>query len=868
MNIRHCVLMLLLLLLCLHSAEGVTIRREEFGHDVPVEHIAIVAVALGAALVMLLLLGVSAVVGFKVKLAAVMFAFLWTSVAVVGVVSWVVTYDAMRVEIETGLISFMEARSGEIKAELVKDLEQGARISSLVARMHTTQLLDLDGMVFPEYFKMYYTLIKEWQDYTIDWSYFATKTGFSAGYKKVSANGTAYGDGWVTRVNAKSNENLTNEVLCFERDAWDNCTKKSCWGDEWAVCKSTCSRGPAVPCTHGNILSFTNGERPAFGQFLSQHFDQSTYHAIQRPWYAYTNDTVWSAPYLFSETIVSVGFTVSTTFFDASGAPYGVSCADYTLSNMQDFLLSKRPTTNGIVLIVNSAAQVLGTSEADGEQYKQVGDTDNYEPWLLGEKPGPLHDIVSTALYGAHGSLDAAMLGDSILHHKEHVVLVSAFTVTGNLRLAVVMGIPYADVLDTANEASTDSLLIVVIVSACAGLLVTVVVLVVLRPLSKLAQDMELVAWMKVDETKVRPVWSITSEVTGMSGSFNRMVANLKEFQQFLPQSIKIDLIESSSDDATLLCEFTAGSQNESRKSSTITSQSSNSNGRLSLSHSMRKSSRFAMELCKKMVTILAVNLRNSHDSVRDQMELPVTHVMTTYVETVVTLGREHKGVIDVFSGDRFTVSFNALTVLKSHHNRSGTLALALHSKLDVTQGIASGEAQCGNTGCASLKRFNVLGPVVNNAFLLERGARLWAVPSRMVGDEAISNACSFLFIAKALWQVRESPKGRAHMANALTRREGGGGEDEVEWMYEMERSHTTGYGKYNEVVHALYTDTLQQIESPEGRFAHLPKEERKEINQRYHKALANGPELPHLLSFQEERRGRNDNPLEKESIM
>ncbi len=86
------------------------------------------------------------------------------------------------------------------------------------------------------------------------------------------------------------------------------------------------------------------------------------------------------------------------------------------------------------------------------------------------------------------------------------------------------------------------------------------------------------------------------------------------------------------------------------------------------------------------------------------------------------------KGIPEPFIGDHLLVSFNAVTVCGTHILAACRLALAArtaaadpNTRLGLTIGLASGVASVGTLGSKTMKRFSILGGVVNAAFLLER---------------------------------------------------------------------------------------------------------------------------------------------------
>ncbi|CUG91007.1 guanylate cyclase, putative [Bodo saltans] len=161
-----------------------------------------------------------------------------------------------------------------------------------------------------------------------------------------------------------------------------------------------------------------------------------------------------------------------------------------------------------------------------------------------------------------------------------------------------------------------------------------------------------------------------------------------------------------------------------------------------------------SLKLTQRKVTILAINVvRFHHLLLSTSSPSPADEVLKIHgaiVDLICRLAREHKGVVDSFNGDRFLITFNAVTNVGNHACAAANCALAISKAIHdansgehktaapgtsmhllrqvsgVTCGIASSVALVGNTGTASMKRFCVIGPCVGHALVMERMCKMY----------------------------------------------------------------------------------------------------------------------------------------------
>ena len=139
-----------------------------------------------------------------------------------------------------------------------------------------------------------------------------------------------------------------------------------------------------------------------------------------------------------------------------------------------------------------------------------------------------------------------------------------------------------------------------------------------------------------------------------------------------------------------------------------------------------------AASLVKKSVGVLCVNVIGFQHSVEAVAAGSALQMCERIAHEVYVQVREQKGVIGIFHGDRFLVTFNAASPAASPAKRACVAAVRVREALKQQQcratcGVSCGTALCGNTGCAELKGFSCVGSAVVQAVALERLAKVFS---------------------------------------------------------------------------------------------------------------------------------------------
>lgn len=190
-----------------------------------------------------------------------------------------------------------------------------------------------------------------------------------------------------------------------------------------------------------------------------------------------------------------------------------------------------------------------------------------------------------------------------------------------------------------------------------------------------------------------------------------------------------------------------SGSHNESKGSgSSMTQQERHTRGPVGsaahdgalLQPSVQKSYvNLDSSLQTRRVSIVMGNLCGFHKALGLMGPQELHGMHATVAQNILAIVNTNKGVLDQYHGDRFTVSFNASVACHNHTERACAAILSIASTLSTLElrgytgirlGCSTGPALCGTFGPEQLKRFCVVGAVVNQAFALMQQTKLEGV--------------------------------------------------------------------------------------------------------------------------------------------
>ena len=290
-----------------------------------------------------------------------------------------------------------------------------------------------------------------------------------------------------------------------------------------------------------------------------------------------------------------------------------------------------------------------------------------------------------------------------------------------------------ADLAKNKGEASdakrNDFTIMIIIVAVSVTVLLIVgffLTKVIITPLQLLEDEMAEVALMKLDTINSDRPLSNLSEVAAMQNSFKRMVSNLKQYREYMPQSVLVDTEEESdAGTETSLHEIKLASDCSDSYSQSGTATSRSKASAAVLRHVVDTQVR------KRTVSMILFNVSGFHNIVKGSdinVDVPFSEAHNAVLIAITQAVANNKGVCDTFSGDRVLASFNAVIQCSGSRVSCGLAGVAALAtcrlslpKVRISFACTSGEARIGNMGVPGMKKFAIIGPLVPFVAVLER---------------------------------------------------------------------------------------------------------------------------------------------------
>ena len=271
----------------------------------------------------------------------------------------------------------------------------------------------------------------------------------------------------------------------------------------------------------------------------------------------------------------------------------------------------------------------------------------------------------------------------------------------------------------------------------------------------------------------------------GMTVALRALEKNLRSYKAYLPQTcLLVD------EDSEVECAEDVGIEQTPSSSRT-----SGSLPALSMRH-------VALGLSAVKATLLTVNIKDTLRLV-EQDSAQFSSFFTTLVLKTLKATETHRGMVDVFIGDRVHCSFNASKQCANHATSALHTATMLlrRLKLSVNLGVATGKVLRGDMGCEVMRRFSMVGTLVRNVHGMERAGRIFGCDvlcNRMCFSEAECEHEMRLIPCKVeVSATSDTPEVVAELLPARTPADADNPDEE--WMYAIEQN--CEWDQYNTTV-------------------------------------------------------------------
>jgi class 3 adenylate cyclase len=521
---------------------------------------------------------------------------------------------------------------------------------------------------------------------------------------------------------------------------------------------------------------------------------------------------------------------------------FGYTTITMRLSRISDFLLASKSTPHSAGFVYDGINYLIGSSESV-----------SYLTRRPLQKPVPTGcsstEDLATALNGANithhlmcrSSLTA--YPNAALNHlansnaavlKPKMPTVQRLSLDGagyyvatskihiqfrGLEAYLLILIPEVDIIGDVVRSRNVAIAVTAVLVVVVATLSTVVVWLLLAPLSVVATRMLKAANLEDDAAEEGV--SAMAEVAELQQAYYEMNDELKRIRSFVPQSVLVarrqerDADAGSGEDEISL----EGSHDSNKVSASVADDSRSTCSRRSTRHTPNghKASDHAHgtgSASTRQVSVLAANLVGLHAaSAHASVDALVAHLgeVVTVIEAAVT---ERHGVL-TFHGDRFLATFNTARPCASHATKAATAAVALVDsvpaagplRLKLSCGVATGPCVVGSMGSATMKTFCTVGAAVTDAAALERLTRLYGVSALATHRTCIdaSSACGVRYVDLVALRLKDRmrPVAIAEVRNLPVRRRLSGSGAE-EWMYFLNNTAGEAHAPFNKCFELL----------------------------------------------------------------
>ena len=477
------------------------------------------------------------------------------------------------------------------------------------------------------------------------------------------------------------------------------------------------------------------------------------------------NEKIWTPP-AFSSYYPGGVATIMGALHNASGVRFAKTAFAFNLTAIQSFLRTISLTANSQAFLIDGLNFVLATTHpyVPSTFLGPYNASTRYGPGCYFDSSmdggmvcrttaaafpfAPLQQLASVRPAILNTSIPTTTSGAELVHlsGKNFYVSVDVMRCSVNVGLTwkLVLLMPEDDI--TGGVVKGRNVAIGTMAGVCFLLVACAVVFIafMLRPLQRVSDRMYLAA--ELNDMEEEQSLSTLSEIALLEDSYYNLRSKLNEMKAFVPQALlhgndcDMDLEDSTSQKlgnsanpnpagagASVRSAESLEKKGKGDRASVIDTASvaSRGQGQAAISRGLN----VASSLVRKNAAVLVVNVAGFHSAVADVAPVNALQLCETIAREVLTHVREQKGVIGVYHGDRFLVTFNAAAPAASPAKRACVAAVRVCEALKqlhrtATCGVSCGQLLCGNTGCSELKGFSCIGPACVQAVAIERLAK------------------------------------------------------------------------------------------------------------------------------------------------
>ena len=317
-----------------------------------------------------------------------------------------------------------------------------------------------------------------------------------------------------------------------------------------------------------------------------------------------------------------------------------------------------------------------------------------------------------------------------------------------------------------------------------------------------------------------------------IQSAFKTITKNLAEFRAYMPASLLVDAAEDTidtsddektSDHATVtvrgpgLADDTRGSSRNSLRgshgipTSTCSAISVSSRGCTTLGTTTPRDRHqgivTAVSLARRSYSCCTVNAVGFLKLIKGSSDEHIISVHTQLVEALLVVVATTRGVADIFTGDRMSITWGAVKQMGSHPMAACTAATLLRdlkNPIRLSAAVATGAGKVGNLGTNTMRRFTCLGSLPGWVQALERYNSA-CVSVAAVTDNATRRETLGLFLFRAVGMVSFEKRREGAPVSVYEVCAKNTGATEEEWMYQLEDTGSDPWSAWNRMTEALF---------------------------------------------------------------
>jgi class 3 adenylate cyclase len=491
-------------------------------------------------------------------------------------------------------------------------------------------------------------------------------------------------------------------------------------------------------------------------------FDSAGYiytQTIMRLTRAEADAGTWGRPEVYfsgalGRSIPYITFHVPLEFDPVTGFAINAVSADLSLATAAAFLSRLDLPATHVAVLDRSARVVLAQTYPGVPAFNttNASEPENSVFWTFDDVPSP--ELREAVALSADNGDNRTVADEFVFVTDDKIVGIGAVQLPG-LHLSVLVVSDKAYYLQASVRARNVSIAVgaIVFVLLCAAIVAATAATV--RPIARVAQQVRSAAeFGEATEAELKDASqrSVLAEVADLQDSYAALQAELARVRGFVPQAVLLrydagdDATGDDDDDNDDTREETtrshrssghnrcrSHSSNNVAHSSTQQTKETKRSATSSAAAAAAAAAALGIGLKDANITVVVGNLQGYSHALKTSSVASAVNGLAAVVDELTASIQRHGGVLTLFHGDHFVVSFNAARACMSHRRKACQLAGEVAKASEGTKlgllmnfGVTTGTCLVGNLGSNAAKASSVVGTAFTRASMLERLTRVY----------------------------------------------------------------------------------------------------------------------------------------------